>query len=298
MTDDGKEHAVEHYDNHSPTTTSTASATRRHNSRYLSDEELYALRSEWVQEAARVGRLRSPPEHVVESVGLATEEKQDTWRLKSSAVEAGLTTSHYVQVMNDAAAMGRARLLRTNSPSSVLSDELNEEATVETKENSMSLRTPRPLPRTFFQAQKRSHSWSAGDIAFLQDAPSTMEKLPTVPRRQYPSVLEEESNSPRGSFLYEIVEKAQEHEQRVQKSSTRLTQVCTCKYCITASPSQTDESKVIPVPPWCQEQVVSLKGMASNAAATMESGRNMLMRNLLTRQRLFKFPSMKSFVDG
>ena len=80
----------------------------------LTVDEIYAKRIECIHEAIRVAKLKARPEHIVEGVGQATEQK-DTWRLKKSTIQTALPKSDYVQCIQDVVAAGRARLARLHA---------------------------------------------------------------------------------------------------------------------------------------------------------------------------------------
>jgi hypothetical protein len=209
----------------------------------LTVDEIFAKRIECIHEAIRVAKLKGRPEHIVEGIGQATEQK-DTWRLKKSTVQTALPKSDYFLCIQDVVAAGRARLARLHPES--CADDSEEETESSEEESSSSDKQSsyevtalvhqvekhhswQPMETSYTEVPKRNYSWQAGHHAAAASSASA-------------SV---ENTSTTGNLFGDVVQRALERQMRlaISNDSKRLRKVCMCRYCINSSPHQTDKSK-------------------------------------------------------
>ena len=208
----------------------------------LTVDEIYAKRIECIHEAIRVAKLKARPEHIVEGVGQATEQK-DTWRLKKSTNQTALPKSDYVQCIQDVVAAGRARIARLHAELN-LDDSEDETESSDVESTSSDEQSSCEVTVLEHQVEKH-HSWQTMETPYAQ-----------VPKRNYSwqagaaaagsASMPVESISTTGNLFGDIVHRAIERQMRLATSddSKRLRKVCMCRYCINSSPHQTDESKL------------------------------------------------------
>jgi hypothetical protein len=251
----------------------------------LSEEELYAKRSEVVQEAIRIAKLKRRQEYIVESIGLAIEGKEDNWKLKSSS-EIGISRSDCTKCIQEAATAGLARLIKRDCPPNLLPD-TNESYTMKNTFQNQEVSTHKKVflsndSGTWSRQQiEICHSWdpikstplSSSHQIFLRklrkslsvgDSPcfviATNVQLSQDPMK--PVIQDEvysESQGVASDLFREVAKKAKERAIRVAKPEYvhRITDGCVCASCQTASPRQTEESRTISRPGMSQKVALS-----------------------------------------
>jgi hypothetical protein len=229
-------------------TETTTNGTKRY--RYLSDGELYSKWFECVHDAARVARLKRRPQHIVEGVGTATEQK-DTWRLKKSTIQTALPESGYVRCIQDVAAAGRARLVRLNIQCDGDVNELDvsdDSDVLSTSSNYSTESSGEIISRSEQYKVQKYHSWQPQVDSSHHCAQISNRNCSWQAGDGVAAVTNENQRTISGDFFGDIVKRALERQLRLQNSRDciRLTKLCFCKFCVTASPQQTEDSKVFP----------------------------------------------------